>query len=106
MGQLGLVVLVVSEPMIRDRPSSKTDEPSETPIRSEKNFWTIKDAARYLNVGAGTIYDWLNADNKKPKPAKLSKLTSLPPHFRFGSTKCIRFPIKEFIRWAENFRQE
>jgi len=75
---------------------------SPEPIRSEKNFWTVKDAARYLGVGGPTLYDWI-------RPKKRPKTTipnPPPPVYRFGTRRGIRFPIKEFIAWAENFRQE
>jgi len=74
------------------------------PIRSEKNFWTIKDAARYLGLRDTTLYAWLNPNSRNNK--KTSKLPGPPPPvYRFGLHKGLRFPIKEFIAWAENFRQ-
>jgi len=75
---------------------------STEPIRSDKSFWTVKDAARYLGLRDTTLYDWI-------QPAKRRKTTipsPPPPVYRFGTRRGIRFPIKEFIRWAENFRQE
>ena len=73
------------------------------PTTSEKRFWTVKDAARYLGMRDTTLYAWVNPKGFK----KQSKLSGPPPPvYRFGQHKGIRFPIKEFINWAENFRQE
>ena len=73
------------------------------PTNSEKRFWTVKDAARYLGMRDTTLYAWLNPTGG----SRQSKLPGPPPPtYRFGQHKGIRFPIKEFIKWAETFRQE
>jgi transposase-like protein len=71
------------------------------PIRSEKRFWTVKDAARYLGMRDTTLYDWI-----KSAPREKTTIPDPPPPvYRFGTRRGIRFPIQEFIQWAENFRQ-
>ena len=58
-----------------------------------KRFWSAKEAADYLCVSRQTLYQWLGED---------SKLWGPPiPHRRFGQ-KCLRFPIEEFIAWADS----
>jgi hypothetical protein len=79
----------------------KPAAPNELP-RSEKNFWTVKDAARYLGVSVETIYGWVSPESKS-RPAKIPG--PLPPIYRFGKRHAIRIPIKEFLVWVENFRQ-
>jgi Helix-turn-helix domain len=79
---------------MKTRPAVKTS-------RSEKSFWTVKEAARYLNVHYVTIYSWIT-DQGKTKPCKL--IGDPPPVRRFGRN-CIRLPIEEFKAWAETFKQ-
>jgi len=62
----------------------------------EKRYWTVKDAARYLNISPVTFYGWLTDQGVK-RPVKL--FGSKPPHCRFG-VNVIRIPIKEFIEWV------
>ncbi|MFZ3214918.1 MAG: helix-turn-helix domain-containing protein [Candidatus Acidiferrales bacterium] len=79
----------------------KKTAPVEPPT-SDKKFWTIKDAARYLGISQYTVYDWLKPNRKAPRPSSIS---AMPPVYRFGKRRGLRFPIKEFIAWAETFRQ-
>jgi hypothetical protein len=79
---------------MKTRPAVKTS-------RSEKSYWTVKEAARYLNVHYVTVYSWI-ADQGKDKPCKLTG--EPPPVIRFGRN-CIRLPIEEFKEWAANFNQ-
>jgi predicted DNA-binding transcriptional regulator AlpA len=80
----------------------KKPKQAAEPIRSEKRFWTVKDAARYLGLSEFTLYDWINVKKERPKP---STIASIPPVYRFGSRRAIRFKIDEFIEWAETFKQ-
>jgi hypothetical protein len=72
-------------------------------ISSTKSYWTIKDAARYINVHASTLYAWLHPEKqvKKGRPPG----SAPPPAYRFGK-HAIRIPIDEFKQWAEQCRQE
>lgn len=77
--------------------------PKRLPVgkpNAEKSFWTVKEAARYLSIAPMTLYCWIKPQTQK----KPSRLLGPPPLYRFGPN-CIRFPINEFIEWAENFRQ-
>jgi len=64
-----------------------------TPTLSEKSeFFSIKDAANYLGVNIGVIYQLLrNGDG--------------PPHVRIKTNKkikpLIRIPKKEFFNWIK-----
>jgi predicted DNA-binding transcriptional regulator AlpA len=82
---------------------SMTKPTAPEPLRSEKRYWTVKDAARYLGMTPNTIYSWINPDTQK-RPAQLPSGPP-PPVYRFGTRQGIRLPIKEFIAWIENFRQ-
>jgi hypothetical protein len=75
------------------------------PIRSEKQYWTVKDAARYLGMRDQTIYSWLNPESQL-RPSKLPAHVPPPPVYRFGTRGGIRFPIKAFLKWVENFKLE
>jgi predicted DNA-binding transcriptional regulator AlpA len=87
--------LLVSQPM------KKTPSP-EPALRSDKNFWTVKDAARYLGMSQNTVYDWLKPNRKAPRPSIVS---TMPPVYRFGKRKGIRFQIKEFTMWVETLKR-
>jgi len=69
--------------------------------RAEKRYWTVKDAARYLNVHVATVYGWITDQNKE-RPCKL--IGPPPPVRRFGPN-CIRLPITEFKKWADTFNE-
>jgi len=63
----------------------------------DKRFWTTKEAANYVNVTVWTLLDWCG-NRRGSHSSKL--IGSKPPFRRFGRN-CIRFPIQEFIEWAD-----
>jgi len=67
-------------------------------IKAEKNFWSVKEAARYLGIAPLTLYCWI-APKKYCNPKTPG---TRPPFYRFGPS--IRIPITEFKNWTEQFR--
>jgi len=63
-----------------------------------RRFWSAKEAARYLGISTGTLYGYVRF---KPK-TKGEHRVSAPPFRRIGRN-CIKFPIAEFIEWANRF---
>jgi len=62
-----------------------------------KRYWSAKEAADYLCVSRQTLYQWLG---------KQSKLWGPPPPYRRFGQKCIRFPIEEFMQWADATKEQ
>lgn len=60
------------------------------PSSLDKNFWTVKDVARYLKVTPITIYRRIQSKNGTPLPAVRV------------SSKCYRIPVTKFLEWVEN----
>ncbi len=74
---------------------------------ADKRFWSAKEAAAYLSVTVPTLYHWLKTgtENESKKSNKPPKLLGPPPPFRRFGRKCIRFPIEEFVKWAEPIKE-
>ena len=62
----------------------------------ERRFWTAKEAASYLGISTQTLYDYV-----KFKP-RSEKRVAAPPFRRIGRNT-LRFPIQEFVEWANRF---
>ena len=69
----------------------------------EPEFWTVKDAARYLKLSPSTVYAWIAGPGYKHTRNCRLNGNKRPPFKRFGPF-AIRIPIKEFKDWAANFK--
>lgn len=67
----------------------------------EKRFWSPKQAADHLSIAVQTLYAYC----REPKNGSVTKLIGPPPPFRRFGRHCLRFPITEFIAWAETWDQ-
>jgi hypothetical protein len=67
----------------------------------EKRFWNPKQAADHLSVAVQTLYAYC----REPGSGGTTKLIGPPPPFRRFGRNCLRFPITEFIKWAETWDQ-
>lgn len=63
----------------------------------EKRFWTAKEAADYLGIATATLYSYVRY---RPRPREQRQ--SIPPFRRIGRN-VLRFPIIEFVEWANRF---
>lgn len=70
-------------------------------MRQEPEFWHPKEAAEYLRIHVGTLYEWVS-NTKKSNRNQPVLLGPKPPFHRFGR-KVIRFPVKAFRDWANKF---
>jgi len=66
-----------------------------------RRFWKPKEAANHLDVTVQTLYAYCS----EPKDGRVPKLIGPPPPFRRFGRNCLRFPITEFIKWAETWDQ-
>ena len=73
---------------------------NEAATNGHKRFWSAKEAADYLGIATSTLYEYVRPRPRKNQPSKLR--TSVPPYRRIGRN-VLRFPVKEFIAWAERF---
>lgn len=69
-------------PIMNDRPN-------------KERFWLPKEAARHLRVTVQTLYGYC----REPQAG------NTPPPFRRLGRNCLRFPITEFVEWAETWDQ-
>lgn len=85
------------------RTTNRPAQVAEPPASVEPDYWTVKDAARYMRVSTNTIYYWIN-DQKTG--LKRVTLTGPPaPAIRYGRN-CIRIPIQKFKEWACNLKPQ
>jgi len=54
-------------------------------------LWNIKEAAAYLGVAIGTLYQWVSRNKYSADPVPTIHL----------SKRCLRFPADKLIVWAE-----
>jgi hypothetical protein len=78
----------------------KVEHMAERSPSPQRRFWTSKEAANHLQVSVESLYAYCKGNKTSPGKAKL--IGSPPPFRRFGRN-CIRFPIAEFIQWAETW---
>lgn len=74
-------------------------------MATERDFWTIEEAAAHIRVSHWTLRKWLIGQKTKKKKTRYPK--PQPPHIRFCQT--YRFPIEEFKAWArdpEKYQQQ
>lgn len=63
----------------------ETGQPS---VRSERRWFTTKEAADYIGVHLETMYKYTRLRKNKP------------PCLRLGNDRRYRFPKEQFIQWA------
>lgn len=64
-----------------------------------RRFWTGKEAAAYIGVTARTLLSWCRGPG--PYENRPCKLIGPPPPYRKFARNAVRFPIQEFIEWAD-----
>ncbi len=74
---------------------------------TDKEFLTVKEAARYLRVSVCTVYRLCRIPARKGGPP-LHRIPGIPKkNTREPGTSCrIRIPTREFIRWAKQGNNE
>ena len=67
---------------------------------ADPQYWKPKQAANYLSISVVTLYNWI-----LPKKDRYqnSTLSGPPPPFLRFNRNCIRFPVDEFIQWANTY---